>query len=120
MDDQSSFAIKKKLFAFDTFVANLQGETKKNVQSLMIQVGIVECLLDDKAKIEREDSLTIASLKASVASLIASLDEESEYWTTLEERLEYLEDKNDEIISKIIKDRDHVFTKYKVIKKEKV
>ena len=30
-----------------------------------------------------------------------------------------LDDKNAEIIAKIIKDRDHVFAKYKVIKKEK-
>ena len=70
-----------------------------------------------KAKIEREDSLTIASLKASVESLTASLEEESEYRTSLEERLESLDDKNDEIISKFIKERDHAMAKYKVIKK---
>ena len=74
---------------------------------------------EDKGKIEREDSLTIVSLNASIESLNASLDEESEYRTTLEERLESLDDKNDEIIGKIIKDRDHAFAKYKVIKKEK-
>ena len=49
----------------------------------------------------------------------ASLEEESEYRTSLEERIESLDDKNDEIIAKIIKDRDHVFAKYKVVKKEK-
>ena len=98
----------------------MQGETKKHVESLMRQVGIAKCLLENKAKIEREDSLTIASLKSSVASLTASLDEESEYRTTLEERLKSLDEKNDEIIGKIIKDIDHVFTKYKMIKKEKV
>ena len=57
---------------------------------------------------------------ASVESLTASLEEESEYRTSLEERLESLDDNNNEIISKIITDRDLVFTKYKVIKKEKV
>ena len=59
---------------------------------------MAEELLEVEGKIEREDSLTIASLNASVASLNSSLDEESEYKTTLEERLEALDDKNDEII----------------------
>jgi chromosome segregation ATPase len=76
------------------------------------QLDAAEEILDDKGKIEREDALTIASLNAS-------LQEESEYRTSLEERIESLDDKNDEIIAKIIKDRDHVFAKYKVIKKEK-
>ena len=35
IDDQTSLAINKELVAFDTFVANLQGETKKHVESLM-------------------------------------------------------------------------------------
>jgi hypothetical protein len=82
----------------------------------MRQLCAAEELLQEKSKIEREDSLTIASLNASIASLNSSLDEESEYRTTLEERLESLDAKNDEII----KDRDHVFAKYKVIKKDKV
>jgi hypothetical protein len=120
MHDQSSLEIKKELVAFDTFVTNLQGEAKEHVESLMRQLCAAEELLQEKSKIEREDSLTIASLNASIASLNSSLDEESEYRTTLEERLESLDAKNDEIISKIIKDRDHVFAKYKVIKKEKV
>ena len=85
----------------------------------MRQVGIAECLLEEKAAIEREDADTIASLKGSVATLTASLEEESEYRTSLEERLESLDDKNNEIINKIIKDRDHVFTKYKIVKNEK-
>ena len=46
--------------------------------------------------------------------------EKQENRTTLEERLDSLDAKNDDIINKIIKDRDHVFAKYKVIKKEKV
>ena len=89
-------------------------------------------VLLNKAKIEREDSLTIASLKDYVASLTASLEEESYYRTiaslkasvesltaSLEERLESLDDKNDEITAKFIKEKDHVLAKYKVIKKEK-
>ena len=119
IDDQTSLVIKKELAAFDTFLANVQGETKKHVEALMRQVGIAQCLLEEKETIEREDADTIASLKSSVDTLITSLEEESEYRTSLEERLESLDDKNNEIINEIIKDRDHVFTKYKVVKKEK-
>ena len=35
IDDHASLVIKKELVAFDTFMANLQGETKKHVESLM-------------------------------------------------------------------------------------
>ena len=44
-DDHASLVVKKELVAFDMFVANLQGETKKHVESLMRQVGIADCLL---------------------------------------------------------------------------
>ena len=57
-------------------MANLQGEAKKHVEALMSQLGAAEDLLEVKGKIEREDSLTITSLNAS-------LEEESEYRTTL-------------------------------------
>ena len=53
MDDISSLEIKKKLVAFDTFVANLQGEAKNHVESLMRQLGAAEDLLEVKGKIER-------------------------------------------------------------------
>ena len=53
IDDHASLVIKKELVAFDTFMANLQGETKKHVESLMRQVGTADCLLEEKAKIER-------------------------------------------------------------------
>ena len=88
MSDQSSLVIKKELVAFDTFMTNLQGEAKEHVESLMIQLCAAEELLQEKSKIEREDSLTIASLNASIASLNASLDEESEEISSLEERLD--------------------------------
>ena len=106
IDDKTSLVIKKELVASDTIVANLQGETKAYVESLLRQLDAAEEILDDKGKIEREDSLTIASLNASIESLNASLEEESEYRTSLEERIESLDDKNDEIIAKIIKDRE--------------
>ena len=68
---------------------------------------------EEKCRIEREDSITIASLKAS-------LEEEEEYRVSLEERLDSLDESNDLIISKIIKERDHAIAQYKMLKKEKV
>ena len=67
----NSLVIKKELVAFDTFMTNLQGEAKEHVESLMRQLCVAEELLEEKSKIEREDSLTIASLNASIASLNA-------------------------------------------------
>ena len=67
---------------------------------------------EEKCQIEREDSITIASLKAS-------LEEEEEYRVSLEERLDSLDESNDLIISKIIKERDHAIAQYKMLKKEK-
>ena len=78
----------------------------------MRQLCAAKELLQEKSKIEREDSLTIASLNVS-------LEEEHEYRVSLVERLESLDDTNDEIIAKILKERDHAISKYKVIKKEK-
>ena len=55
-----------------------------------------------------------------IASLTSALEEEQEHRTSLEERLESLDESNDLIIAKIIKERDQAIAKYKVLKKEKV
>ena len=65
---------------------------------------------EEKCQTERDDSITIASLKASL-----SLEEE--YRVSLEERLDSIDESNDLIIAKIIKERDHAIEKYKVLKK---
>ena len=74
----------------------------------------LESQFDEKCQIERDDSITIASLKASLE------EEEEELRSSLEERLESLDESNDLIVAKIIKERDHALAKYKVLKKEKV
>ena len=50
----------------------------------------------------------------------ASLEEEEEYRVSLEEKLDSLDESNDLIIAKIIKERDHAIAKYQVLKKKKV
>ena len=59
----------------------------------------LESQFDEKCQIERDDSITIASLKASL--------EEEELRSSLEEKLESLDESNDLLIAKIIKERDH-------------
>ena len=64
-----------------------------------------------KCQIEREDSLEIASLKNA-------LEEDQETIASLEEKLETLEEPQDEI-AKLTKERDLARAKLKVLKKEK-
>jgi hypothetical protein len=73
----------------------------------------LETQFDEKCKIEREDAMEKASLENA-------LKEEQELRVSLEEKLESLDETNDLIIAKIIKERDHALAKYKVLKKEKV
>ena len=54
------------------------------------------------------------------ASLEDALDEERETHDSLEEKLESIEESQNDIITKIIKERDHAHAKYKVTKKENV
>ena len=67
----------------------------------------------EKCQIEREDA-------DEKASLVNALEEEQELRVSLKEKLESLDESNDLIIAKIIKERDHALAKYKVLKKEKV
>ena len=67
--------------------------------------------LEEKGRIEREDANEKASLEDA-------LEEEHETRASLEEKLESIEESHNEIIAKIIKERDHAHAKYKVTKKE--
>ena len=113
MDDATSLKIKEEIVAFDHFITNMQGETKKHVEALMSQYGEAQEMLEIKGKIEREDAMEIASLKDN-------LEEEHELRVSLEEQLESIEESNDLIVAKLIKERDHAIAKYKACKKEKV
>ena len=90
----------------------MQGETKKHIEALMSQYGEPQEMLEIKGKIEREDAMEIASLKDNL--------EEHELRVSLEQELESIEESNDVIIAKLIKERDHAIAKYKACKKEKV
>ena len=63
VDGYDSLKVKQKIVEFDHYISNLQGENKKHVRALLSQLGETEELLEEKCRIEREDSLEIASLK---------------------------------------------------------
>ena len=69
-------------------------------------------LLEEKGRLEREYA-------SDIAALTSALEEEQEHRASLEERLESLDETNDEIIAKVIKDKELFIAKYKLMKKEK-
>ena len=86
---------------------------KKHFGALASQLNEALDSLYEKGRIEREDSIEIASLNNA-------LEEEQELRVSLEEKLETIEESHNEIISKLIKERDHALAKIKMLKKEKV
>ena len=97
MDDATSLKVKEEIVAFDHFITNLQGETKKHVEALMSQYGKAQEMIEIKGNIEREDAMEIASLKNN-------LEEEHELRVSLEEQLESIEESTDLIVAKLIKE----------------
>ena len=97
VDDPTRLEVKEELVALDHFISNMQGETKKHVETLMGHYDDALEWLEVKGKIEREDAMEIASLKDN-------LDEEHELRVSLEEQLESIEETNNSIVAKLIKD----------------
>ena len=67
----------------------------------LLTYAIKSCeTIEEKGRLERE-------YVDEIASLTSALEEEQEHRTSLKERLESLDESNDLIIAKIIKERDH-------------
>ena len=111
-DDVASLSVEDEIASMDCFMANLRGESKKHFETLMSRYGEAQHLLGKKGEIEREDAL-------EKASLTIFLEEEQEIRVSLEEKLESIEESHNEIISKLIKERDHAIAKYKLAKNKK-
>ena len=79
VDDSTSLEVKEELVALDHFISNMQGETKKHVETLMSQYDDALEMLEVKGKIERDDAMEIASLKDN-------LEEEHELRVSLLEK----------------------------------
>ena len=110
--DVASLSVEDEIASLDLFMANLQGEGKIHFEALMSQYGESQELLEKKHGSEREDALEIASLTVT-------LEEEQMLRVSLEEKLESIEESHNEIISELIKERDHARAKYKLAKKKK-
>ena len=85
------------------------------IMSTLIERGetieALEASLEEKGNIERDDAMEKASLEDALV-------EEQETRASLEEKLDSIEESHNEIIAKIIKERDHAIAKYKVTKNE--
>jgi hypothetical protein len=112
-NDLSSLRVKEEIMAFDEYVSSVQGIHNLHFESLMSQCGQTVEQLAEQRRFEKEYVHEIASLKDS-------LEGEEEEQATLEEKPNSIEENNNEVISKLIKERDHARAKVKVLKKEKV
>ena len=70
-----------------------------------LTIKALETSLEEKGRIEREDAMEKPSLENT-------LEEEQETRVDLEEKLESIEESHNEIIAKLIKERDHAHAKY--------
>jgi chromosome segregation ATPase len=113
MGDLDSLKIKEEIVATYVFISNMQGETKKHVDTLLGELAHANDLLDLKERFERENA-------DEISSLTQALEEEQELRVALEERLSSLEDEQNEIIRNLTKERDHAIALSTLLKKEKV
>jgi chromosome segregation ATPase len=113
LNDLASLRVKEEIMAFDEYVSSVQGVHKLHFESLMSQYGQTLEQLDKQRILEKEYVHDIATLKDSLVR-------EEEERATLEEKLDSIKENNNEVISKLIKERDHARAKVKVLKKEKI
>jgi hypothetical protein len=78
----------------------MKGDTKIHVGALLAQLGAAQDLIEKREKLEREAAYELANLKEE-------LDDERNLRMSLEASVIVLEDKNEAIVSRLTKDRDH-------------
>jgi hypothetical protein len=113
LNDLASLRVKKEIMDFDEYVSIVQGVHKLHFESLMSQYGQTLQKLDEQRRLEKEYVHEIVSLKNS-------LEGEEEERATLEEKLDSIEETNNELIAKLTKERDHARAKVKVIKRKRL
>jgi archaellum component FlaC len=84
-------------------VSSVEGVHKLHFESLLSQYGKTLEKLDEQMRLVKECANDIASLKDS-------LEGEEEERATLEEKLDSIEESNNEVISKLTKERDHAWS----------
>ena len=92
IDDATSLTIKREIMGLDSFLTNMQGDTKTHVGALLAQLGAAQDLIEKREKLEREAAFELANLKEE-------LDDERNLRMSLEASVIVLEDKNEVIVS---------------------
>jgi predicted RNase H-like nuclease (RuvC/YqgF family) len=110
--DLESLKIKEEIVAMDVVISNLQGETKKHVETLLGELAQANDILNLKERFEREPADEIGSLSQA-------LEEEQEPREALEESLSSLEETHNEALSNLTKERDYAIALYNMLKKGK-
>ena len=103
IDDATSLTVKREIMgldSLDSFLTNMKGDTKIHVGALLAQLGAAQDLIEKREKLEREAAFELANLKEE-------LDDERNLRMSLEASVIILEDKNEAIVSRLTKDRDH-------------
>jgi hypothetical protein len=113
LNDLASLRVKEEIIAFDDYVSSVDGIHKVHFESLLSQYGKTLEKLDDQMRLEKDYAHDIASLKDS-------LEGEEEERATLEEKLDSIEESNNEVISKLTKEHDHARAKVKVLKRKRL
>src|SRR4051812_29604887 len=111
--DEMSLDVKKELISFDEFMTNLKGDAKLHFENILDQLSHTQELLDVRCKLGHEHKIELEALNNA-------LEEEQEIRMSLELKLEGLDEANDIIVNKLIKERDHAIAKYKKAKKDKI
>ncbi|KAK1692565.1 hypothetical protein QYE76_009262 [Lolium multiflorum] len=103
IDDATSLIVKREIMgldSLDSFLTNMKGDTKIHVGAILAQLGAAQDLIEKREKLEREAAFELANLKEE-------LDDERNLRMSLEASVIVLEDKNEAIVSRLTKDRDH-------------
>ncbi|KAK1643686.1 hypothetical protein QYE76_061491 [Lolium multiflorum] len=111
IDDATSLTVKREIMGLDSFLTNMQGDTKTHVGALLSQLGAAQDLIEEKERLEREAANEIASLKEE-------LDDERNLRMSLEASVIVLEDTNEAIVSRLTKDRYHALELIGELKKK--
>src|SRR3954467_4626851 len=108
-----SLDVKRELIAFDELMTNLQGDAKIHFGNILDQLSHTQELLDVRCKLGHEHIIELEALNNA-------LEEEQETRMSLELKLEGLDEANEIIVNRLIKERDHAIAKYKRATKDKI
>src|SRR3954462_12794894 len=94
-------------------MTKLQGDDKIHFGSILDQLSHTQELLDVRCKLGHEHMIELEALNNAI-------EEQQETRMSLELKLEGLDEANDVIVNRLIKECDHAIAKYKRAKNDKI